>query len=320
MKAIRVHQPGPPDVMKLEDVPDPVAGTGQVLVEVKAAGVNPVEVYIRAGTYSSKAPMPYTPGGDAAGIVRSVGPGVSKVKSGDRVYTSATLTGAYAELALCNEANVHPLSDSITFPQGAGVNVPYATAWRALFIRTRAMAGETILIHGASGGVGIAAVQLCTAAGLTVFGTAGTERGLALIARQGASRAFNHTLADYQDQIRQATGGRGVDLVLEMLANVNLNADLDLLAKGGRVVVVGSRGPVQIDARRTMSKDSAIIGMSLMNVTPSELTAIHAALGAGLANGTLRPIVGREFPLRDAPKAHELVMSPGAHGKIVLIP
>ena len=306
--------------MRLEDASDPTVSAGQVLVEVKAVGVNPVETYIRSGIYPLKATLPYTPGVDCAGFVRAVGTGITKVKPGDRVYTSGTLTGAYAELALCTQEQVHALPDLITFPQGAGVNVPYATAWRSLIIRGRAMPGETLLIHGASGGVGIAAVQIAKSAGMIVSGTAGTERGLKLVADQGAANVWDHTKQDYLKQAVDSTGGRGFDLILEMLANVNLNNDLEILAKNGRVVVVGSRGPVQIDARRTMSKDSAILGMSLANATPAELVTIHAALGAGLSNGTLRPIIGRELPLRDAPKAHELVMSPGAHGKIVLIP
>lgn len=319
MKAIRVHQPGPPDVMKLEDVPDPQAGPGQVLVEIKAAGVNPVECYIRAGTYASKPPLPYTPGSDAAGVVRAVGAGVAAFKAGDRVYTFGTITGAYAQLALCEAAQVHPLPSNVTFQQGAAVGVPYGTAWRALFMRGAAWPGETLLVHGASGGVGIAAVQIAKAAGLRVIGTAGSEKGRRLVAEQGADHVLDHSRPDYLKELWPLTDGRGVDIILEMLANVNLNADLGALAKSGRVVVVGSRGPVQIDPRQTMGRDSSILGMSLMHATPAGLVTIHAALGAGLAAGTLRPVINRELPLADAPAAHELVMSPGAYGKIVLV-
>jgi NADPH2:quinone reductase len=306
--------------MQLEDVPDPVVGTGQILIEIKAVGVNPVETYIRAGTYAIRPPLPYTPGADAAGIVRAVGPQVAAFKPGDRVYTGGTVSGAYAQLALCNAAQVHPLPARLTFPQGAAVNVPYATAWRALFIRGKAMAGEIALVHGASGGVGIASVQIAKAAGLTILGTGGTDRGLKLIADQGADHVLNHTSPDYLKQIMDLTAGRGVDLILEMLANVNLNADLGLLAKSGRVVVIGNRGPTQIDARQTMAKDSSILGMSLAHATPAELHTIHSALGAGLANGTLTPVINCQLPLSDAPAAHELVMKSGAYGKIVLIP
>jgi len=320
MKAIRVHQPGPPDVMKLEEIPEPVAGPGQILVEVKAIGVNPVEAYVRCGTYPVSSPLPYTPGTDAAGVVHSVGTGVAGQKRGDRVYIYGSITGAYARFALCDTARVYPLPAKVTFQQGAAVGVPYGTAWRALFSIGQAWPGQTVLVHGASGGVGIAAVQIARAAGLTVIGTAGTERGLALVKEQGADHVLNHTQSEYLKEITAITGGRGVDVIIEMLANVNLNADLGLLAGQGRVVVVGSRGPVQIDARQMMGKDSSILGMSLRNATPAGLVMIHAALGAGLAAGTLRPVINRELPLAEAPAAHELVMSAGAYGKIVLIP
>jgi NADPH:quinone reductase len=320
MKAIRVYQTGGPEVLKLEDVPEPGVAMEQVLVEIKAIGVNPVEAYIRSGMYPLRSALPYTPGGDAAGIIQSIGPEVKHLKVGDRVYTAGTLGGAYAQFALCESSQVHPLPENMSYQQGAAVNVPYATAWRAIYLRAKAMAGETVLVHGASGGVGIAAVQILKAAAMTIFGTAGTERGLRLVAEQGADHVLDHTQADYQKKLLDLTGGRGLDLILEMLANVNLNGDLGLLAKGGRVVVIGSRGPVQIDARLTMVKDSDIRGMSLMNATAEELRMIHAALVAGLANGTLRPVINCELPLGQAPKAHELVMSPGAYGKIVLIP
>ncbi len=321
MKAIRVHQTGGPEVMRLEDVPDPRPERGQVVVRVRAAGVNPVDTYLRSGLYPIKAPLPYTPGLDAAGTVEAVGDGVSRVRAGDRVYTGWNLSGAYADLVLCTEAQVHPLPGSITFQQGAAVNTPYATAFRALHQRGRALPGETVLVHGASGGVGVAAVQLARAAGLRIIATAGTAKGRDLAGEQGAHHVLDHRKApDYFRTIAELTGGRGVDVILEMLANVNLGMDLKALAPGGRVVVIGSRGTVEIDPRDTMGRDAAILGMSLYNLGAADAACIHAALVAGLENGTLRPIVGRELPLRDAPRAHALIMEPGSFGKIVLIP
>jgi len=320
MKAIRVHENGAPDVLQLEEVPDLHPDPGQVVVRVHAAGVNPVDVYIRSGIYPLKPPLPYTPGMDAAGVVEEIGERVSKVKVGDRVYVAGTLSGAYAEQALADESQVHRLPDSITFAQGAGVNVPYATAYRALFYRAYALPGETVLVHGASGGVGIAAVQIARAHGLTVIGTGGTDEGRRLVGEQGAHHVFDHHSPDYLKEIMALTGGRGVDLVLEMIANINLANDLGVLAQKGRVVVIGSRGPVEIDPRATMGRDSSIFGMSLMNATPEELSSIHAALVAGLENGTLKPVVGQEIPLQDAARAHRAVMEPGAYGKIVLVP
>jgi len=320
MKAIRVHEFGPPEVMRIEEVPEPSPGTGQVLVRIRAAGVNPVEAYIRSGAYARHPALPYTPGNDAAGIVEALGDGVPGVAAGDRVYTSETVTGAYAELALCDAARVHPLPGGVSYAQGAAVGVPCATAWRALFQRARAVPGETILVHGASGGVGSSAVQIAKAAGLRVFGTAGTTEGIALVLREGAHAVFDHRSAGHMEEAVAVTGGRGFDVILEMLANVNLARDLKALAMGGRVVVIGSRGAVEIDPRDTMGRDASIVGMSLFNTPETDMTVIHAALGAGLANGTLRPVIGRELPLSAASESHIAVMSPGARGKIVLLP
>ena len=319
MKAIRVHETGAPEVLRIEEVTSPQPKEGQVLVRLHAIGVNPVETYIRSGKYANLPPLPYTPGSDAAGVVEAIGAGVGGVKVGDRVYTSGTLTGAYAELALCQEAQLHPLPESVSFEQGAAVNIPYATAYRALFQRAKSIAGETVLIHGASGGVGIAATQLARAAGLTIIGTAGSEKGQRLVSEQGAHHVLNHQEPDYPAKIMTLTNGRGVDLILEMLANLNLRKDLTLLARGGRVVVIGSRGTVEVNPRNAMSREAAILGLVLFNATAPELFSIHAALVSGLENGTLRPVVGQRMPLAEAPRAHQAVLEAGAYGKIVLL-
>ena len=320
MKAVRVHEFGGPEVLKLEEVPNPAAAPGQVVVGVKAIGVNPVDTYIRAGTYTFRPSLPYTPGMDAAGAVEAVGQGVTRVREGDRVYVAGSLTGTYAAKTVCAEAQVHRLPAKISFAQGAAVNVPYATAYRAIFQIGQARAGETVFVHGASGGVGVAAVQLARAAGMMVIGTAGTAKGRELALREGAHHALDHTAPDYLEQLRSLTGGRGADIIIEMLANVNLGKDLPLLAARGRVVVVGNRGTVEINARDIMGKDGSIRGMSLLVAPTEELAGAHAAIYAGLENGTLRPIVGQEIPLVEAARAHKAVMEPGAHGKIVLIP
>ena len=319
MKAIRVSKFGGPDVLRLEGMTALVPGPGQVLVKIEAAGVNPVDVYIHSGTYGQR-PLPYTPGSDAAGTVEALGDGVSELAIGQRVYTAGTLTGAYAEKALCCPSQVHPLPDRQSFAQGAAIHVPYYTAYYALHLRARAKPGETVLVHGASGGVGLASVQIACAAGLTVIGTASSEKGKAAVLEAGAAYVLDHTQEGYLDEIRALTGGRGPDMILEMLANVNLAKDLGVIAQNGRIVVIGSRGPIEIDPRLTMQRNSSIFGMSLMNATDGELTQMHAALGAGFANGTLTPIVARGFPLAEASAAHKAIMEPGASGKIVLAP
>ena len=320
MKAIRVHEFGGPEVLRLEEVPKPQPGPGEVLIRMHAIGVNPVETYIRAGTYARLPALPYTPGNDGAGVVEQIGDSVAEFKPGDRVYTGGSLTGStYAEFALCKTAQVHPLPANVSFAQGAAMGTPYATAYRGLLQRADAKPGETVLVHGASGGVGTAAVQLARARGLRVFGTAGSDEGRKLAREQGAHEVFDHRAPDHFEQIMKATGGRGVDVIVELLANVNLGKDLTILAKGGRVAIIGSRGRVEIDPRDTMQRDVDLRGMALPNTPPEEMASIHAALVAGLENGTLRPVIGKEFPLAEAAQAHRAVMEPGALGKIILV-
>ncbi len=320
MKAIRVSEYGGPSVLKLEDVPTPQPGPNQVLVRNHAVGINPVDTYLRSNTDGRGPKLPYTPGADAAGVVEAVGNAVTQFKAGDRVYVGGTATGSYAELCLCETTQVHPLPGNVSFAQGAAVNVPYATAYHALFNRGHGRAGEGVLVHGASGGVGIAGVQLARAAGMTVIGTAGTERGRRMVAEQGAHHVLDHTATGYLDELVKLTGNRGVDVVLEMLANVNLPKDLGIIAMGGRIVVIGNRGEVAINARMAMNKDAAILGMALFHASPAQLAGIHAALVEGLRNGTLQPVVAQELPLAQAARGHEAVMESGHHGKIVLVP
>jgi len=321
MKAIRVHQFGGPEVLKPEEIPTPQPAANQALARIHAIGVNPVDTYIRSGQYAGMIPsLPYTPGRDAAGVVEKVGADVRFTKAGERVYVSDTSAGAYAEFCLCGIDDIHPLPDKISFAQGAALSTPYATAYRALIQRAKAVPGETVLVHGASGGVGTAATQIARAAGLTVFGTAGTHPGKKLALENGAHHVFDHHAPNCLEQALALTDGRGFDVIIEMLANVNLAKDLTVLAKRGRVVVVGNRGKIEINPRDVMQRDAQILGMTLPNASIEELRSIFAAIGEGLESGTFRPIVGRELPLSDAALAHKAVLEPGAYGKIILIP
>ena len=320
MKAIRVSQYGGPSVLVVEEVAAPAPGPGQVLVRNHAVGLNPVDTYLRSNTDNRGPKLPYTPGSDAAGVVQAVGAGVTGWKTGDRVYFGGSITGAYAQMSLCEHTQIHSLPARVSFAQGAAVNVPYATAYHALFDRGHGHAGETVLVHGASGGVGVGAVQLARARGLTVIGTAGTERGRKLVLSEGAHHVLDHTAPGYLDELTRLTGGRGPDIILEMLANANLQKDLGVVAMRGRIVVIGNRGAVEINARLAMNKDAAILGMALFHASPAQLAGIHAALVEGLDNGTLRPVVGEEIPLAEAARAHEAVMAPGHYGKVVLVP
>lgn len=318
MKAIRVREFGPPEVMKIEEIPDLIPGPGQVVVRVNAVGVNPVETYIRSGNYANKPQLPYTPGGDCAGTIESVGEEVTRFRKGDRVYTAGTLSGGYAQLALCRVDQVYPLPLNVSFSQGAAIHIPYATAYRAMFHRARARPGQCVLIHGATGGVGIAAVQFCVAHGMIVVGTGGTEQGRKLVKDLGAQHVLDHKSPDYLDQLMKLTSGRGFDLILEMLANVNLNKDLTVLARNGTVVVIGNRGTVEINPRDLMRTEGTVTGV--LGSKPEEYAEAHAFIGAGLRVGTLKPIVGKEISLAEAPRAHHEIMETSALGKMVLIP
>jgi NADPH:quinone reductase len=323
MFAIVAHEFGGPEVLSLEEQPDPRPGPGELRVLVHAVGVNPYDTYMRAGGYAIAPELPYTPGADAAGIVDELGEGVTGVRAGDRVYIGGTVKnrayGAYASMVLCRPHQVHPLPGRLTFAQGAAINVPYATAWRAVFQRAQAVKGESILVHGASGAVGLAVTQMAHAAGLTVIGTAGTDEGAALVRAQGAAHVLNHRESGYLDRVVSLTSG-GPNVIIEMLANQNLDHDLTILAKNGRIVIIGNRGRVEIDPRRLMGKEATVMGTAFWNLTVEDLAPIHAGMGKGFASGTLTPVVARELPLADAAEAHRLVMEPGARGKIVLIP
>jgi NADPH2:quinone reductase len=311
VRAVRVHEFGAPGVLVLEEVPRPEPVHGEVLVRVQAAGVNPVETYVRAGAYSELPALPYTPGVDGAGV---------RTDTGERVYVTGSLSGTYAEYALCREDDVRPLPDTLSYAQGAALGTPYATAYRALFQRAGAKAGERVLVHGASGGVGLATVQLALAAGLAVAGTAGSEAGAELVAAQGAVRVLDHHDPAHLATAVEQTGGRGFDLIVELLANANLGADLKALAPRGRVLVVGSRGAVEVDARDLMNAEGAILGMRMPNARPDEMEAARAGVDAGLRRGALRPVVGRELPLAEAARAHRLLTERPALGRLVLVP
>lgn len=320
MKAIRIHEFGTPEVMQLEDVPSPTPTADEVLIEIKAVGVNPVDTYVRGGKYGARE-FPFTPGFDGAGVVLQVGPGVQAFSPGQRVFTACFAGGTYAQQCLCPAAQVYALPKNVSFVQGATLGVPYGTAYRSLFQRAHAAAGKTVFIHGGSGGVGIAAIQLAKAAGLKIVATAGTDAGRQLLRQQGADLALDHHRPEHFDQVLDFTDGQGVDVLLEMLADANLANDLKVMAQKGEVVVIGSRGPVEkLDARDLMSREAIVYGTLLALATKAENEQAYQAIQKGLADGTLNPVIAREMPLSDAAKAHHEIIESAHYGKIVLIP
>ena len=258
-------------------------------------------------------------GNDAAGVVVEVGSGVSAFKPGDKVYTTKTLSGAYAECSLVTADSLHRIPGSLSFAEAAALPTPYLTAFRGLIQRGRARASDTVLIHGASGGVGVAAVQFARAYGMTVFGTAGTDQGLDIVKQAGAHMSFKHR-EDYTAWMLSATGNRGFNVIVENAAHINLGRDLEMLTPGGCVAVVGSRGPIQVNPRDAMSREASVVGVMLFQASDRELADAHAAIRGGAEAGWLKPIVGKQYPLSEAAAAHKEIMEgSGALGKMVLV-
>ncbi|MBI3941383.1 MAG: NADPH:quinone reductase [Chloroflexi bacterium] len=321
MKAIRVENFGDPDVMKLTEVPTPTPQAGQALVRIHAAGLNPYDTYIRSGQYARLPHLPYTPGGDGAGIVAVLGEGVTRFKVGDRVWIGGLggdMNGTYAEYANAPEGNLGHLPDALSYEQGAAIWVPYSTAYRAIYQRANVRAAETVFINGGSGGVGTACIQLLKAIGTRIAATAGTDERCDHLRRLGVELAINYKTQDYVDLVKQWTSGKGVNVVLEMVAGKNLGRSLQVLTTGGRLVIIGSRSPTEINPRDIMSRETTVTGVMLFNATGQEMQQLYAGLEAGMTNGTISPIVGTSLPLAEAPQAHRMVGASSIFGNLVL--
>ncbi len=307
----------------------PEVGPSQVRIALDFAGVNPVDTYIRSGAYGVLPSLPYTPGFDGSGVIEAVGAEarspLGALRVGQRVWVCRSVTGTYASACVCEGSSVCAAPDSLSGAELAGVGVPCMTAAIALLVHARAQRGERVLVHGASGAVGLACVQIARGLGCEVWGTASTQAGQDAVRRAGAHEVFEHASTHRGedgstgiDAMLRGQAHAGVHVVIEMLANVNLQHDTRLVGKGGRIVVVGSRGELVFSPRGLMSKDASVTGMSLMNATQETWALAMRAVDAGLRGGTLRPVIGLELPLADAPRAHELVMQQGKVGKIVL--
>ena len=320
MKAIIVSSFGDEEVLKYQETETPTPAAGEVRVKIKAAGVNPVETYIRSGHYTALPALPYTPGNDGSGIVDAVGVGVEHLKKGDRVFVAAALarrnTGTYADYTVCDADAVRYLPQNLSFSEGAALGTPGLAATYALYSKAKIKPGETVFIHGASGGVGSLAVQLARRTGTFVMGTAGDPEGMTLIEKLGAHRAFNHRSPGYLEAVKQETGEHGPDVIIEMVANINLMKDMELLAKYGRVVIVGNHGTLEFDPRSAMTKDAVVMGMNIGNMPQEDYIANMYTLSAAMETG-LHTIIGKELPLCQAEQAHRDV-GEGKGGKVVL--
>lgn len=323
MKAIVASQFGGAEQLHLQTVDLPVLAKDEVCIVMKAAGINPSDTYTLTGTYAVVPSLPYTPGVDGAGIVEAVGEDITHVKVGDRVWIGVSpngrATGTLAETAVCEGRFVHKLPDNVSFEIGAMLGVPAMTAYRALVNRANVQAGQTVLIHGASGGVGLIAVQMAKALGATVVGTASRPEGKEQVRAAGADYVFDHVTAQTLETVRTQLGGQGPDVIIEFLANLNLETDLQLMAKNGTIVVVGNRGTIEITPRLAMQKECAILGMILWNATAQQYAQGVEAVTKMLEQQQITPPVGKRYPLEQTSEAFQAVIDGKGNGKVVVV-
>ena len=322
MKAIQISNFGTSENLVVEQVDSPTVTELEVKVNLGAAGVNPSDVYTSTGTYSIKPALPYTPGLDGAGIVEEIGEQVTNVKVGDRVFIACMpegkATGTMAEQIVCESRFVHHLPEHISFEQGASLGIPALTAYRALVGRAKIKTGQTVFIHGASGAVGLLAVQIAKAMGAKVIGTASREAGKQLVKEAGADIVLDHITEQTIDSVLNATNGNGPDVIIEFLANKNLQTDLQLITKQGVIVVVGNRGEIEINPRLMMQKECDVRGMSLFNGTAEQHLELITGVAKLMEDKQLNPYIGHRYPLDQAGTAFDAVINGEHNGKVVV--
>ncbi|MEO9274635.1 NADPH:quinone reductase [Marinomonas sp. 5E14-1] len=316
MKAMQINAYGPASDLSLVNAKTPSIHADQILVQVGAAGVNPVDTYIRSGTNNYSTTFPHTPGLDGAGTVVELGSQVTGFEVGQRVYFSRNLSGSSAEFAVCAATHTYPLADALSFEEGACLGIPYTTAHRALFGRANAKTGDKVLVHGATGAVGIATVQLALSAGMDVVASAGTKAGVDLLRAQGVSTVIMHNEDNHLEAFQSLE--TGFDVIIEMLANHNLDQDFKALTTGGCVAVVGNRGTVEINPRDLMARDASVVGVALANIKPVELALIAKVLRPLFEEGVLKPVIRHCYDLTELAQAHEDVLKSGALGNLVV--
>ena len=324
VKAVRIHEYGGPEVLVYEEVPTPEPGPKQVLVKVAAATVNPIDVSVREDRFPTPKQPPKILGSDGAGVVTKVGAEITNAAPGDRVAFSGLgigSEGSYAEYALIADTQVVHLPDGLSFTDAAAIGMAFPAAYYALVTRGTLREGETVLVQGASGGVGSASVQLARALGARVFGTASGAGAADLVLGLGAEAVIDFRAEDVAARVLELTDGKGVDLVHELVLSENLPTDVKLVAKGGRIVGTGQGpGPDAVaPIGAALAKDVSVLFMSLSNAGRAGVAAITAEVAAMAAAGKVKPVIGTELPLAEARRAHELLA--GDHlGKIVLVP
>lgn len=325
MNAVVVEDFGDANQLIYKQIDAPQAKENQVRIKIQATGVNPNEAYVLTGNYNLFVPsLPFIPGFDGAGVIDQVGSNVTNFSIGDRVFVGTfkkkEQSGTYAEKLVVDSDIVLHLPDNVTFEDGASIGIPGFTAYHALFQRAKIKAGETVFIHGATGGVGTLAVQMAKAIGATVIGTSSHQEGLDAIINNGADYAMNHLNEDNLTELMSYTNNQGPDVIIEFLANKNLEIDMKAVKTKGRIVVIGARDTIEISPRLILSRNLNILGAALPNLTEAEYDEIAAGISAFLQNGLLKPVIGEKVPLKDAKKVHEELLTRFGKGKTILVP
>ncbi len=319
MRTVIIDKYGPAESMIIRELRIPEPEKSQVLVKIYYAGVNPVDTYHRSGTNGYSPRTPFTPGLDGAGEIVKLGENVSRFTKHDRVYfTPLRIIGTYGEYCLADEDEIRLLSEELSFKEGAGLYVPYFTAYTALILRGQAKKGETLLIHGASGAVGQACMQIAKANNMKIIATAGSDPGLKLLKDLGADIVVNHKDINHMHMAKELNGNNEIPLIIEFLANKNLQKDMEICKMNGRIIIVGNRGEITINPRLTMKKNLDIRGLSLFNATQKELNIIHEALSIGAREGWLKPGCNQIFNLENIAEAHKLAERGPSMGKILI--
>ncbi len=326
MKAVQVTQSGGPEVLKVLDLPEPSPGEGQVVVKVEVAGVNYADILSRRGVYALAPPPPFIAGFEVAGVVAALGPKVAGLQVGDRVvgFTVGS-AGGYAERALGPAAQLFRLPAGVSFEDAAAHFITFNTAYHCLKARGRIQPGETVLIQAAAGAVGTAAVQLAKLFGARVLACASSDEKLAKVKALGADVTINYATSDFAEAARRATGGRGVNVVLESVGGEVFAKSLQALAPAGRLVVFGAAsgvpGTVQVPALQRNNLTVATFSIKgTAAQDPDGLRAGALELLDLLAKGKIRPVIGRSYPLAEAAQAQQHIEGRGSYGKVLLTP
>jgi len=324
LKAIQINEFGGPEVLKTVEIDEPYPNEDEVKVKVFVTGLNPSEAYTITGTYGYNVPnLPYVPGYDATGVIEEVGSSVNHFKKGDRVFLSAFSaernTGTYAEKVVTDAKNVFRLPDNISFKEGAALGIPVFTAYKAIFLKANVRAGETVLVHGASGSVGSMAVQMAKAIGATVIGTSSTEEGRQTILDLGADHAMDHISEDNKEELLNITNEQGPDVIIEMLANANLETDMQVIVKYGRIIIVGSRDTIEVNPRNLMTSEAIVTGMTFTYPTQKEMKEMQYGVNALLEIGAIRSLIGNEFTLDEPVEAHKSLMESSGNGRTIFV-